>query len=311
MHKERKLKALRRCLGDEAFTKGDEAIFTCPRAKCRKDRAKLSVNILRDTFHCWICNWGGQTLVPLLRLRGNTSDLKDYIAELEQRPGRYLVVDAPAREYDVPVLPDGFKTLLDESRSPYYRRAMEYLASRGVGTDDIVRYKMGYTEDGLYKYRIIFPSFDESGELNFWEGRSFFGDQVSYKHGNYSKDIVFNEYLVDWSHPVTIVEGPFDMLKAGTNAIPLLGLTIREDSRLFERIVVSNSDVYFALDSDAMKRQSEIIERFLSYGIRSYRVDLAGRKDPGEMTKEEFMTRKEMAREIRSDIDLLRMRVMA
>lgn len=302
---------LRRGLHEEGRQKGDEYVFHCP--KCNHRKPKLSVNLVTDWFNCWICGkaFSGRTLVKLFaHLFGRDSqEVSQYLAHLEEQRG--IIQEPPAHQFDEPTLPTGFRSLSVSSRSPYHRQAMEYLAGRGVSSDDILLYKLGYCEDGDYRGRIIFPSFDSDGALNFVVGRAFWPNIPSYKHGNYSKDIIFNDYLIDWDEPIVLTEGPFDAVKAGFNAIPLQGSNFSEGSKLFRKIVMTGVEVYFALDTDAFKKQLKMMEVFHHYGVPARYVNLSGKKDVGVMTKEEFQYAKSRAKPIRSDTDLLRLRVFA
>lgn len=302
---------MRAGLKEEGKKKGDEYVFHCP--KCKHRKPKLSVNVVTDWFNCWICGkeFSGRTLVKLIAfLYGNKSDeLDQYFAHLEELRG--VVKEKPAQEFDEPSLPNGFRSLSVTSRSLYFKQAMEYLANRGVSSDDILLYKLGYCEDGEFKNRVIFPSFDANGELNFAVGRAFYENIPSYKHGNFSKDIIFNDYLIDWDQPIVLTEGPFDAIKAGENAIPLQGSNLNEGSKLFRKIVTSGVEVYFAMDTDAFAKQLKIMEVFHHYGVQANYVNLNGKKDVGVMTKEEFRKAKEAATPIRSDMDLLRLRISA
>lgn len=186
---------------------------------------------------------------------------------------------------------------------------MKYLADRGVTTDDILRLKLGYCEEGPYYGRIIFPSFDDMGDLNFFVGRSFYGSTMRYKHERYSKDIIFNDYLIDWREPVTLVEGPFDALKARDNAIPLQANLLIPGTKLFSKIILSGVDVYMALDKKEFDKQVRIMRDLVGYGMTSFFVNIGNRKDVGEMTHDEFAEAKRNARRISSDIDLAKLRI--
>ena len=311
MQRQKKLTAIRRALGDEAFTKGDEVIFSCPRKDCAsrtKGKTKLSVNLKTDHFHCWSCNWGFNNLIPILRLSGDKQTLQEYLEEIGQTKP-----EVPQEKvYDTPILPSEFRTLSEPSRSPYYTQAIGYLASRGLTPGDILQWKLGYCEDGKYRNRIIVPSFDENGELNFFVGRLFssLNSRKTYMHENFSKDIVWNDCMVDWDRSIVVTEGPFDAFKVGDNVVALQGSILRERSKLFNRIVMSGIDVYFAMDTDAFKKQLGIIEKLSSYGVLVKYVGLNGKKDVGVMSKEEFLQCKERAIPIRSSLDLLKLRTM-
>lgn len=293
MRKERKIQGLRLSLGQEQIRKGDEYVFFCPR--CKHHKPKLSVNLETDNFHCWIDDFKGLNLAPLLK-----GEFKvEYVEELKGTGAD----KRPERKYDDVKLPHEFRTLTKSWRSPYYDAAIAYLAQRGIGPDEILRWKLGYCEDGEYRGRIIIPSFDEFGHLNFWVGRSFYDNPTKYKSGNFSKDIVWNDYQVDWEKPVTLVEGPFDAFKAGPNAIALQG-TILHD-KLLLKIVTSGVPVYVALDLDAVDKSFGIMEELLEYGVTCYFVRI-DQKDVGEMDIGHFEKYKGAAYKIDDKLSWLR-----
>jgi len=186
---------------------------------------------------------------------------------------------------------------------------MNYLKNRGIGRREILKWKLGYCEDGKYKNRIVIPSFDEFGMLNFLTGRAFYEGVDRYYNGNFCKDIIFNDYLIDWRKAVVITEGPFDAIKVDENAIALQGSLLSSGTRLFTKVVLSGVDVFMALDKDAFSKQLDIIENLVSYGVVCRLVPLGRRKDVGEMTKEEFAMAKRKSTIVSSDIDLLKLRM--
>ncbi len=124
-------------------------------------------------------------------------------------------------------------------------------------------------------------------------------------NGPGNKDIIFNDLYLDWSVPVTLVEGVFDAIVAGDNSIPILGSTLRKDSKLFQKIADKGVSVYLALDPDAEKKSLHIARSLLEYGIEVYKVDVSPYKDVGEMTKEQFQYRKKRAEIVSNDTFLL------
>jgi hypothetical protein len=312
MQRGRKLKALQRALDDEGWVKGaSEAIFYCRNPQgCNggHHKRKLSVNLETDQFHCWVCHWRGGSLIQLLRLKGDTDDSREYAAEREQLSGEKKA--APEKKYDLVALPREFLSLSAPPRSPWGRQAMAYLGSRGLTIADVLLYKIGYCEDGPYKNRVIIPSFDEHGELNFFVGRSFYENDMKYKHGDFCKDVIFNDCMVNWHQSITLVEGPFDMIKAGANAIPLQGTYLSEKSRLFAKIVDRRPPVYIALDNDAFDMATSIAEKLSLRGIDVKMVNLGPNKDPGDMTKEEFQECKRKAVDLRSSPMLFRLKAL-
>ena len=93
---------------------------------------------------------------------------------------------------------------------------------------------------------------------------------------------------------MVVVEGVFDAIVAG-NAVPILGSTISERSKLFREIVKHDTPVYIALDADAEKKAMILIKQLMEYGVELYKIDLGSFSDVGEMTREEFNNRKKEA----------------
>ena len=110
-----------------------------------------------------------------------------------------------------------------------------------------------------------------------------------------SKNIVFNELFIDWDSDLTIVEGVFDAIVAG-NAIPILGSTISEKSKVFKEIVKNDTPIYLALDADAEKKALFLTKQLLEYGVELYKVEIDPFSDVGEMSKIEFEKRKKFTR---------------
>ena len=116
---------------------------------------------------------------------------------------------------------------------------------------------------------------------------------------------------MDFEDDLTIVEGAFDAIVAGPNAVPLLGSTLREKSKLFQEIVRNDTTVYMALDPDASKKEIKIIELLLKYGIEVYKVSLNEYNDVGEMSQEIFRRRKEKSPLVKDKIYLLTERLFS
>jgi hypothetical protein len=76
---------------------------------------------------------------------------------------------------------------------------------------------------------------------------------------------------------ITIVEGIFDAFVA-TNAIPLLGSTLRENSYILNRISAKCDKVYIALDDDAFLKEEKICRLLREYDVEPLKVDISGKK---------------------------------
>ena len=297
-----KFKLLKEILG-KGYASGDEHLFFCP--YCKHHKKKLSVNIDKNFFKCWICDTSGRSIRRLVRRFGSFQQLQDWdtfngktdISTFDDVFDFKYTPD-PLQRIS---LPDEFATLTGLSHSASAKHARKYLENRGIEREDIVRWKIGYCVRGTYEGRIIIPSFDEEGYVNYFVARAYDNNWRKYMNPSLSKDIVFNDLYIDWDSDIILVEGAFDAIKAGSNSIPLLGSTLRENSKLFQEIIKNDAAVFIALDPDAEKKSLRMIKNLLTYGVETYRIDVAGFEDVGEMTKEEFSKRKETATFINPD----------
>ena len=107
--------------------------------------------------------------------------------------------------------------------------------------------------------------------------------------------------MIDWDEPIVLVEGVFDAIAAGENAIPILGSTLREQSRLFQAIAIHDTPVYMALDHDAEKKAEWIIKSLLKYDLEVFKIPI-DEADVGEMGGEEFKQRLLSARQIKNEM---------
>ena len=113
--------------------------------------------------------------------------------------------------------------------------------------------------------------------------------------------IIFNELYIDWNEDLVLTEGVFDAIIAGKNSVPILGSSLKEQSRLFKSIITNDTPVYVALDADAEKKASYLVENLIKYGAEVYNIDVFPYSDVGEMPKKEFLKRKRAARLVSSE----------
>ena len=168
---------------------------------------------------------------------------------------------------------------------------------RGLTWDILEKYKMGYTlreeDDGMkkYSYRVIIPSYDRLGELNYWVGRDFLPKNDQFTRTKYANpkaektEIIFNEEKVQWDADITLVEGAFDHIVV-PNSIPLLGKALDTDYKLYwELITRANAHINIFLDADAFQTVKQVY-RLLNHG-RLYDkiryIPVGGDEDPSSL----------------------------
>lgn len=264
-------------------------------------KKKLSINIEKDVFKCWVCDYKGNSVRRVVRSHGSYSNLKAWdklvghveLSEFDTLMNEKLFGKAEEVKQLVN-LPPEFISLTSSNLPKSSIPALNFLHKRGVSKSDILRWKIGYCPSGDYEGRVVVPSFNLQGGVDYFIARSYSGDWRKYLAPPASRDLVFNDLYVDWDSDLTIVEGVFDAIVAG-NAVPILGTALREGSALVRRVVENDTPVYLALDADAERKALDIIKQFLEYDIELYKVDISPFSDVGEMTKEEFQDRKKKA----------------
>lgn len=295
-----KLTFIQSLLG-QCLVVGDEHIYTCP--FCKHNKKKLSINFSKGKWKCWICDKAGRSIKTLVRQVGSAHHIREWAritdsVDLSEIGDINLenLFKKEEKVKQIVTLPDGFVSLATRKKVRGSRKAMAYLKKRRISFSDLLTWKVGICTKGTHAGRIIVPSFDLNGDLNYFIGRAYDGAWPRYMNaGQPKKEIVFNELSLDFSKEITIVEGVFDAIVAGENSVPLLGSTLREMDLLFKRLVENNTTVYMALDHDARKKQDKIVELLLHYGLTVYVVNTFGFPDVGEMTKEQFVKRKQEA----------------
>jgi DNA primase len=273
----------------------DEHLFKCP--FCSHHKRKLSINIKLNVFKCWICNTKGGLIYLIKRfaskkdwsqwsLQEETTDLSD-INDLFFEQAKEVVKQTIE-------LPKEF-VWLGSSRLPNAAKdALNYLTDRGITKADIRFYKIGACFKGEYRRRIIIPSFNSEGDCNYFIARSYKDDWLKYKNPPVSRNIIFNDLLIDWKNPITIVEGIFDSIKTD-NSIPILGSTINIKSDLFQKLVEKQPKIYIGLDHDALSKSLNVINSMISYGLEVEQINTSDIEDLGSLTKQEVIALKNNA----------------
>ncbi len=266
----------------QELTKENEYMWWSPFVNHHKP--KLQVNIKNGKWHCWVSGQGGHNLFQLFK---KVKATKKQYQELNELSDNFSFEYVPIKQENKEVkLPDEYKPMWTKSNSPTYKHALKYLKSRGVSEDDMIKYSIGYCEDGLYSNRIIIPSYDDEGKLNFFIGRDIFDSKLKYRNSPTPKDIIGFDLFVNWEEPILLVEGALDAITSKVNSIPLFGKTIMNNlkRKILEKKVKT---LYVALDNDAVKDSMKIVEELMNEGIKVHMIKLT-EKDPNDIGYEKF-----------------------
>ena len=243
-------------------------------------KPKLQVNIVTGKWHCWVSNAGGHSLFQLFKKLSATNDQFTELRGIVDKIS-YGYESKKVRKERKVELPKEFLSLTYKHPSPVYKNAMYYLSKREITYEDILKYNIGYCDQGLYTNRVIIPSYSEDGQLNFFVGRDIFESKMKYRNSPTPKNVVGFELFINWDEPIVLCEGPFDAIAIKRNAIPLFGKTILSNLRrkIIEKKV---KQVYISLDRDAILDSIKMVEDFMKNDIDVYFVNLP-EKDPSDL----------------------------
>lgn len=272
-----------RILGDpkDIYDEITQYEFNCPSLYCRNDIDKFNLGYNSDLniFHCWKCKYKG-FIKKLIEDYGSDEEkdkIKLVFPKSVIRSSSNTSISNTVKN-EIPEikceLPDGFKPLSVSYSSSNYKKAIKYLLSRKIDFEIIKKYNLGFTEEGTRKFRIIIPSYDNNGELNYYEARSYLPNlKPTYLKPDYpdKQTIIFNLKNINFNLPIYLVEGVFDMFPL-VNAIPLLGKTISD--LLLSKLSEFKSKVIICLDEDAKKDAYELYFKLESIGIDVYYLEV-------------------------------------
>lgn len=285
------------------WTTQNEMLFGCP--KCEHDKLKLSVNVEKNAFKCWVCGFSGSKISYLIKKYApeHYAEWSAISDDIDLTQYEFIFQEQVETPDQIINLPDEFKTLTGVKTGDK-RRALQYLYSRGITDVDILKWKIGFCDFGEYEGRVIIPSFNAKGQLTYFIARSYTDDWMKYKNPKASKDIIFNDLNIDWNDDIIIVEGAFDAI-GNSNCIPILGSSLRETHKLFQKICRNKTEVYLALDQDAKSKEFFISKKLKEYGVSCKSIQVAPYNDVSEMPNEVFLERKLNA-EFITDLDYLK-----
>ena len=242
---------LEEVLGDHGlhYPNHGQISFNCPVCDDGRNKHNMEVNYVRNVYKCWSCGDSEGTHGSLTKIFDKFGNKKQKKLYQVLKPETVVKKERQKKSLK---LPEGFTLFKDSSKVyPVRRAAINYLYNRGITDQMIEKYQIGFCDKGDHAGRIVIPSYDKKGELNYYIARSW--DPMSrakYKNPKEEKDkIIFWENIIDWNKDIFLVEGAFDGLFLD-NSIPMLGKHMSE--LLFETIHnKAKGEVTICLDADA------------------------------------------------------------
>lgn len=247
---------LREVLGEEKqhYESKGQISFDCPVCAEEKGldkgdgKGNFEINYFRHVYKCWACGETHGTHGPLGKLFDQHGTKKQKKLYDLVKPEELKIEDKKRIRLK---LPEGFMKFKDSNpRFIPHIEAYKYLASRGINDEMIEKYGIGYTVQGDFAYRIIVPSYDKEGILNYYVARAWTPKKMKYKNPSVPKDeIIFNENKIDWTKDVFLVEGVFDSFFLD-NSIVMLGKKMSQ--LLFQTLYnKAESNIIVCTDGDA------------------------------------------------------------
>lgn len=257
--------------------------WNCPNCAAEKGgvdgKYNLETSFVLGKFHCWACDTKGN-LSYLIGKYGNSTLLKEYQEEIKainesrlydlssfmdtmngnvQNDGKVLKLPKTFTKIDISTLKN--------------KKLKAYLEKRRITQDIIDKFNIGYTqwdgEDYSMRNRIVVPSYDNDGFLNYWVSRDFTGYEKRIKYKNCDadkKEIVFQESLINYNADIVLVEGTIDAIYY-PNSISMLGKFLLRDSELFRSLYnKANANIIICLDGDTTIEETKRIYNMLNIG---------------------------------------------
>ena len=279
------------------FSDDLQAQFNCP---CCADenggtpdnKYNLEVNLYKQVYLCWKCSQTHGTsgsLLKLVRQYGTPAQYKEYKEEL------YAIQQT--KLYDIDFFSGG--TVNHEEKTVIYpktyrkidlsktknKRLLDFLAKRRIDQACIDRFSIGITTwdeaDYSMRNRLIVPSYDSYGDLNYWVGRDFTGFQkAKYKNCTVDKkSIVYQENLINYDNDIYLVEGVLDSLRL-PNTIAMLGKILTKDTKLFSSLYSkAKGNIFIILDQDTQTKETKQIYKLLNVGRLEGKIFYADMKE--------------------------------
>lgn len=254
--------------------------FNCPYCADEKggidNKYNLEVSFSLGKYHCWSCGSAGP-ISRLIRSRGGKELVDEYFRLINEiKEAKYFDLELFKDNSDVYSedylrLPKTFRKI--DIKTCRDKALLAFLNKRCITQDIIDYYNIGFTtwdeEDWSWRNRIVFPSYNEAGDLNYFVGRSYKDNDTRNKYKNCTADkfqIILHEDKIQWDADIYLVEGTIDCIFL-PNAVSMLGKALNKKSELYSKLFENaNAKVIIVLDGDTTDDEVKRIYRTLDKG---------------------------------------------
>lgn len=236
----------------------------------RDTKRNFAVNLESGYWACWRCERTGWL-----------DKVPEYSAP--------AVITTKVKHELRPELPDGSVYLAshDGRRAMSLDDAREYLlCTRTLTWLQIEHYKIHACLGGYYAGRIVFPV-TRKGEPHGFVARAWGRADRAYLYPRgFDRGVFYNGDALDedTDQPLFLVEGIFDALRVGTDAIACLGKPTREQVAQLKGL--KHRPVVVAMDSDAWRTGSHLAMSLRLHGVRATALRLPPGEDPDSLSSE-------------------------
>jgi len=260
--------------------------FNCPSCAEEKgyvdNKYNLEISFSMGKYHCWSCGIAGN-LSSLVKRLGGKEVYNEYFRIIKDiKESKYYNLDlfkdnSEFFSENYLKLPKTFKKIDLNTTTNKVLKA--YLEKRKITQDIIDFYNIGVTgwdgEEFSWRNRIIFPSYDSTGDLNYFIGRTFRDNDKRVKYKNCDADksqIILHEDKIQWDCDIYLVEGAIDCIYF-PNCISLMGKYLTEKMELYNKLVErANANIIICLDGDTNISDTKRIYSLLNTGELTGRI---------------------------------------
>lgn len=260
--------------------------FNCPNCAEEKgyvdNKYNLEISFSMGKYHCWSCGISGN-ISSLVKSLGGKEMYNEYFRIINDiKESKYYNLDLFKDHGDIfdekfIKLPKTYRKInLSENINKFLR---EYLEKRKITQDLIDFYNIGVTgwdgEEFSWRNRIIFPSYNVNGDLNYFIGRTYREKDKRIKYKNCDADknaIILHEDKIQWDCDIYLVEGAIDCIYY-PNCISMMGKYLTESSELYTKLTQkANANIVICLDGDTEITETKRIYCTLNKGRLSGKI---------------------------------------
>ena len=254
--------------------------FNCPHCADEKggidNKYNLEVSFALGKYHCWSCNSAG-SLSKLIKNKGGKHLVDEYFRVINDiKENKYYDLNLFKDNGDIfeetyLKLPKTFRKI--EISKCKDKALLAYLDKRRITQDIIDFYNIGKTtwdeEDWTWRNRLVIPSYNSIGDLNYFIGRIYKDNDKRNKYKNCDADknqIVLHEDKIQWDADIYLVEGAIDCIYY-PNTISLMGKHLNQKMEVYNKLYdKANANIIICLDGDTTLNEVKRIYRVLDRG---------------------------------------------